>query len=185
VAKRDYYETLGVSADFSEGDLKKAYRRLAMKCHPDRNPGDTEAEAKFKELSEAYEVLSDPEKRAAYDRYGHEAFEGGMGGSGGGFHEGSASFSDIFGDVFGDIFGGAGPGRGRSSVQRGSDLRYTLDLALEEAVFGVEKTIRVPRLTECDTCQGSGAKPGSSPKNCQTCNGQGQVRMQQGFFAIQ
>jgi len=185
VAKRDYYEILGVSSDVAEGDLKKAYRRLAMKCHPDRNPGDAEAEAKFKELSEAYEVLSDPEKRAAYDRYGHDAFEGGMGGPGGGF-QGGASFSDIFGDVFGDIFGGAGPGGGgRSSVQRGSDLRYTLDMTLEEAVFGIEKTIKVPRLTECDTCHGSGAKPGSSPKTCQTCNGQGQVRMQQGFFAIQ
>ena len=186
MAKRDYYETLGVSSDVSEGDLKKAYRRLAMKCHPDRNPGDAEAEVKFKELSEAYEVLSDTEKRTAYDRYGHDAFEGGMGGPGGGFHGGGASFSDIFGDVFGDIFGGAGPGgAGRSSVHRGSDLRYTLDLALEEAVFGIEKTIRVPRLAECDTCHGSGAKPGSSPKTCQTCNGQGQVRMQQGFFAIQ
>jgi molecular chaperone DnaJ len=186
VAKRDYYEILGVSSDVSEGDLKKAYRRLAMKCHPDRNPGDAEAEAKFKELSEAYEVLSDAEKRAAYDRYGHDAFEGGMGGPGGGFQGGGASFSDIFGDVFGDIFGGTGPGGGgRSSVQRGSDLRYTLDLTLEEAVFGIEKTIRVPRLAECDTCRGSGAKQGSSPKTCQTCNGQGQVRMQQGFFAIQ
>ena len=171
---------IGVSTDVSE---ESGYRRLAMS--PGRNPGDAEAEAKFKELSEAYEVLSDPEKRAAFDRYGHEAFEGGMGGPGGGFHEGSASFSDIFGDVFGDIFGGAASGRGRSSAQRGSDLRYTLDLALEEAVFGVEKTIRVPRLTECDTCQASGARPGSSPKTCQTCNGQGQVRMQQGFFAIQ
>ena len=147
MAKRDYYETLGVSSDVSEGELKKAYRRLAMKCHPDRNPGDAEAEVKFKELSEAYEVLSDSEKRAAYDRYGHDAFEGGMGGPGGGFHGGGASFSDIFGDVFGDIFGGAGPGgAGRSSVHRGSDLRYTLDLTLEEAVFGIEKTIRVPGL---------------------------------------
>ena len=182
MAKRDYYETLGVSADISKGDLKKAYRRLAMKVHPDRNPGDSEAEAKFKELSEAYEVLSEPEKRAAYDRHGHDAF-GDMGSSGGG-----ASFSDIFGDVFGDIFGGAGQsgqGRGRSSVQRGSDLRFTLDLLLEEAVFGVDKTIRIPRLAECEKCHGSGAKAGSSPKTCQTCNGQGQVRMQQGFFQIQ
>ena len=181
MAKRDYYETLGVSADISKGDLKKAYRRLAMKVHPDRNPGDSEAEAKFKELSEAYEVLSEPEKRAAYDRHGHDAF-GDMGSPGGG----GASFSDIFGDVFGDIFGGAGQGGGgRSSVQRGSDLRFTLDLLLEEAVFGVDKTIRIPRLEECEKCYGSGAKAGSSPKTCQTCNGQGQVRMQQGFFAIQ
>ena len=150
MSKRDCYETLGVSKDVSDSDLKKAYRRLAMKCHPDRNPGDSEAEEKFKELSEAYEILADAEKRAAYDRYGHDAFEGGMGGPGGGFHSSGASFSDIFGDVFGDIFGGAGPGGGgRSSVQRGSDLRYTLDLTLEEAVFGIEKTIRVPRLTEC------------------------------------
>ena len=186
MSKRDCYETLGVSKGASDSDLKKAYRRLAMKCHPDRNPGDAEAEAKFKELSEAYEILSDAEKRAAYDRYGHDAFEGGMGGPGSGFHSSGASFSDIFGDVFGDIFGGAAPGGGgRSSVQRGSDLRYTLDLTLEEAVFGVEKTIRVPRLAECATCKGSGAKPGSAPKTCQTCNGQGQVRMQQGFFAIQ
>ena len=181
MAKRDYYETLGVSADISKGDLKKAYRRLAMKVHPDRNPGDSEAEAKFKELSEAYEVLSEPEKRAAYDRHGHDAF-GNTGSPGGG----GGSFSDIFGDVFGDIFGGAGQGGGsRSSVQRGSDLRFTLDLLLEEAVFGVDKTIRIPRLAECEKCHGSGAKAGSSPKTCQTCNGQGQVRMQQGFFAIQ
>jgi len=184
VAKRDYYETLGVGRDVSEAELKKAYRRLAMKHHPDRNPGDAEAEAKFKELSEAYEVLSDADKRAAYDRHGHAAFEGG--GGGGGFHAQGASFSDIFGDVFGDIFGGAGgAGGGRSSVQRGSDLRYTLDLSLEQAVFGTETTIRVPRLAECGPCRGSGAKPGSTPKACPTCNGQGQVRMQQGFFAIQ
>lgn len=178
MSKRDFYKVLGVSKDVSESDLKKSYRRLAMKCHPDRNPGDADAEVKFKELSEAYEILSDADKRAAYDRYGHEAFEGG---SGSGFND-SSSFSDIFGDVFGDIFGGSS---GRTSVQRGSDLRYTLDLALEEAVFGVEKTIRVPRLAECGSCLGTGAKAGSSPKTCSTCNGQGQVRMQQGFFAIQ
>ena len=182
MAKRDYYETLGVSRDVSDAELKKAYRRLAMKFHPARNPGDSEAEAKFKELSEAYEVLSDADKRATYDRHGHSAFEGG--GGAGGFHAQGASFSDIFGDVFGDIFGGGGGG-GRSSVQRGNDLRYTLDLSLEDAVFGTETTIRVPRLAECKPCRGSGAKPGSSPKACPTCNGQGQVRMQQGFFAIQ
>lgn len=180
MSKRDYYDILGVSKGVQAGELKKAYRRLAMKCHPDRNPGDAEAEKKFKELSEAYEVLSDDDKRAAYDRYGHDAFEGGMGGPGSGFQDAS-SFSDIFGDVFGDIFGGGS----RSSVQRGSDLRYTLDMTLEEAVSGVEKTIRVPRLAECGTCAGSGAKPGSAPKTCSACNGQGQVRMQQGFFAIQ
>ena len=183
MAKRDYYETLGVSSDVSEGDLKKAYRRLAMKCHPDRHPDDAEAEGKFKELSAAYEVLSDADKRAAYDRHGHAAFEG-MGSAGGAQADGG-SFSDIFGDVFGDIFGGGGSGGARASGHRGSDLRYTLDLTLEEAVFGVEKTIRIPRLAGCNTCHGSGAKPGSSPKTCQTCKGQGQVRMQQGFFAIQ
>lgn len=183
MAKRDYYETLGVSSDVSEGDLKKAYRRLAMKCHPDRHPDDAEAEGKFKELSAAYEVLSDADKRAAYDRHGHAAFEG-MGSAGGPQADGG-SFSDIFGDVFGDIFGGGGSGGARASGHRGSDLRYTLDLTLEEAVFGVEKTIRIPRLAGCNTCHGSGAKPGSSPKTCQTCKGQGQVRMQQGFFAIQ
>ncbi|GGO78522.1 chaperone protein DnaJ [Marinobacterium nitratireducens] len=183
MSKRDYYEVLGVSRDTSDRDIKKAYRRMAMKFHPDRNPGDAEAEDKFKEVNEAYEVLSDAQKKAAYDQYGHAGLEQGAGGFGGGGFDGS--FSDIFGDVFGDIFGGGGGGRRRSSVQRGADLRYNLDLSLEEAVRGVEKSIKVPTLVPCDTCDGSGAKPGTSAKACGTCGGHGQVRMQQGFFSVQ
>jgi len=183
MSKRDYYEVLGVTRDTSDRDIKKAYRRMAMKYHPDRNPGDAEAEDKFKEVNEAYEVLSDAQKKAAYDQYGHAGVEQGAGGFGGGGFEGS--FSDIFGDVFGDIFGGAGGGRRRSSVQRGADLRYNLDLSLEEAVRGVEKTVKVPTLVPCETCDGSGAKPGTSAKACGTCGGHGQVRMQQGFFSVQ
>ena len=181
MAKRDYYEVLGVSKSINEADLKKAYRRLAMKYHPDRNPDDKEAEAKFKEAKEAYTILSDSEKRAAYDQFGHAAFEGGMGGGGGagGFGGG---FSDIFGDVFGDIFGG---GAGRQRQRRGSDLRYNLDLSLEDAVRGTEVNITVPRMSSCKTCAGSGAKPGSTPTTCATCHGQGQVRIQQGFFSMQ
>ena len=153
-----------------------------MKYHPDRNQGDKEAEAKFKEIKEAYEILTDAQKRAAYDQYGHAAFEqGGMGGGGGGFG-GGADFSDIFGDVFGDIFGG---GRGRQRAARGSDLRYNMDLTLEEAVRGVTKEIRIPTLEECDVCHGSGAKAGSQPQTCPTCHGAGQVQMRQGFFAVQ
>lgn len=183
MSKRDLYEVLGVSNGADEKEIKKAYRRLAMKYHPDRNPDDKEAEAKFKELSDAYEVLSDSQKRQAYDQFGHAGVDG-QGGFGGG-GAGAGSFSDIFGDVFGDIFGGGGGGRGRSSVQRGSDLKYNLELTLEEAVRGIEKTIRVPTLVNCDTCDGSGAKKGSSPITCSTCGGIGQVRMQQGFFAVQ
>ncbi|MDQ2076352.1 molecular chaperone DnaJ [Marinimicrobium sp. ABcell2] len=182
MAKRDYYEVLGVSKDVSAAELKKAYRRVAMKHHPDRNPGDKTSEDKFKEASEAYEVLSDAQKRSAYDQFGHAGVDqqGGMGGAGaaGGF----GSFSDIFGDVFGDIFGG---GRGRGGASRGSDLRYSLDLTLEEAVRGTSVQIKVPTLTACDVCDGSGAKKGSSPKTCTTCGGIGQVRMQQGFFSVQ
>ena len=161
MAKQDYYELLGVSRDSSDRDIKKAYRRLAMKYHPDRNPGDKEAEDKFKEISEAYEVLSDAQKKAAYDQFGHAGVDGqgGMGGFGGGGFEGN--FSDIFGDVFGDIFGGSGGGRRRSSVQRGADLRYNLDLTLEEAVRGCEKTLQIPTYVSCETCDGSGAKPGN------------------------
>ncbi|UAW97995.1 molecular chaperone DnaJ [Halopseudomonas nanhaiensis] len=184
MAKRDYYEVLGVERGASDAELKKAYRRLAMKFHPDRNPDDKEAEDKFKEANEAYEVLTDPNKRAAYDQYGHAGVDPNMGAGGaGGF--GGANFSDIFGDVFGDIFGGAGGGRGRSSVQRGSDLRYTLELDLEEAVRGTSVTIRVPTLVSCKTCDGSGAKKGTAPVTCTTCGGHGQVRMQQGFFSVQ
>lgn len=184
MAKRDYYEVLGVSRDVSAADLKKAYRRVAMKHHPDRNPGDEEAENKFKEASEAYEVLSDAQKRSAYDQFGHAGVDqsGGMGGGGAGAG-GFGSFSDIFGDVFGDIFGGGGRGRGGPS--RGADLRYNLELSLEDAVRGTNVQIKVPTLVACDTCEGSGAKKGTSPKTCTTCGGIGQVRMQQGFFSVQ
>ena len=183
MAKQDYYEILGVSKTAEEREIKKAYKRLAMKFHPDRNQGDKEAEAKFKEIKEAYEVLTDAQKRAAYDQYGHAAFEqGGMGGGGAGGFGGGADFSDIFGDVFGDIFGG---GRGRQRASRGADLRYNMDLTLEEAVRGVTKEIRIPTLEECDICHGSGAKAGSQPQTCPTCHGSGQVQMRQGFFAVQ
>lgn len=186
MSKQDYYEILDVARDASDRDIKKAYRRLAMKYHPDRNPGDKEAEEKFKELSEAYEVLSDAQKRAAYDQFGHAGVDGQAGGFGGGGAGFEGNFSDIFGDVFGDIFGGGGGGgRRRSSVQRGADLRYNLDLTLEEAVRGCEKTLKVPTLVVCDQCDGSGAKPGTSARTCSTCGGVGQVRMQQGFFSVQ
>ncbi len=183
MAKQDYYEILGVSKTADEREIKKAYKRLAMKHHPDRNQGDKESESKFKEIKEAYEILTDAQKRAAYDQYGHAAFEqGGMGGGGGGYGGGGgADFSDIFGDVFGDIFGG---GR-RQRASRGSDLRYNMDLTLEEAVRGVTKEIRIPALEECDVCHGSGAKAGSKPVTCSTCHGQGQVQMRQGFFTVQ
>lgn len=181
MAKRDYYEILGVAKGVSEADLKKAYRRVAMKYHPDRNPDDKDAEEKFKEASEAYEVLSDENKRAAYDQYGHAGVEG-AGGMGGGF--GGGGFSDIFGDVFGDIFGGGGGGR-RGGPARGSDLRYTLELSLEDAVKGTSVKIKVPTLVSCKTCDGSGAKAGTKPATCTTCGGHGQVRMQQGFFSVQ
>lgn len=182
MSKRDYYEILGVSRDVDAKELKRAYRKLAMKYHPDRNPDDKDADAKFKEATEAYEVLGDAQKRAAYDQYGHAAVDG----QGGGAGYGAGNFSDIFGDVFGDIFGGGGRGgRGRAGPQRGSDLRYTMELTLEEAVRGVEKQIRIPTLAACNVCDGTGAKPGTSVKTCGTCHGQGQVRMQQGFFSVQ
>jgi molecular chaperone DnaJ len=189
MAKKDYYETLGVARNAPEAEIKKAYRRLAMKYHPDRNPGDKDAEAKFKEAKEAYEILSDAQKRAAYDQFGHAGVDPAAAagaGFGGGFYSagGGASFADIFGDVFGDIFG-AGRAGGRGGAYRGSDLRYSLELALEDAVRGTEVRIRVPALETCETCKGSGAKPGSSPSMCRTCGGHGQVRMQQGFFSIQ
>ncbi len=181
MSKRDYYEVLGIDRDATEKDIKKAYRRVAMKYHPDRNPDDKEAEDKFKEASEAYEVLADPQTRAAYDQFGHDAVSGNAGAGAGGFG-GGANFSDIFGDVFGDIFGGGG---GRRGPARGSDLRYHLDVDLEDAVRGTESKIRIPTLVPCDTCDGSGAKKGSSPVTCTTCGGIGQVRMQQGFFSVQ
>ena len=180
MSKRDYYEVLGVAKGSDPKDIKKAYRKMAMKYHPDRNPGDESAEASFKEVNEAYEVLSDDSKRQAYDQFGHAGVDG-QGGFGGGAGA-HGSFSDIFGDVFGDIFGASG-GR-RSSVQRGSDLRYDLELSLEEAVRGVERKLRVPTLVTCETCDGSGAKAGSAPVTCTTCGGNGQVRMQQGFFSV-
>ncbi len=181
MAKRDYYETLNVRRDASAEELKKAYRRLAMKYHPDRNPGDSEAEAQFKEAKEAYEILSDSQKRAAYDQFGHAGVNATAGG--GGFSPGDA-FSDIFGDVFGDIFGRGGR-RGRTHVYRGADLRYELPLDLEEAVFGESKQIDIPTLVECEECGGRGSAKGSSPETCGTCEGHGQVRMQQGFFSVQ
>jgi molecular chaperone DnaJ len=186
MAKRDLYEILGVNRDASEDELKKAYRKLAMKHHPDRNPDNKESEEKFKEAKEAYEILTDANKRAAYDRYGHAGVEQSMGGGGGGGGQGFDGFGDAFGDIFGDIFGGGGGGgRGRSNVYRGADLRYNLEITLEEAARGAEKTIRIPALEECAACHGSGAKAGTQPKTCPTCGGAGQVRIQQGFFSIQ
>ena len=186
MSKKDYYETLGVARNASEADIKKAYRRAAMKLHPDRNPGDKTSESKFKEVSESYEVLADAQKRAAYDQFGHAGVGPNMGARGpgaGAYGAAAGNFSDIFGDVFGDIFG-AGGGR-RQGVQRGSDLRYTLQLSLEEAVRGTEMQIRIPTLERCGICHGSGAKPGTQTTTCATCAGHGQVRMQQGFFSIQ
>lgn len=181
MSKRDYYEVLGVARNASEADLKKAFRRLAMKYHPDRNTADSGAEAKFKEAKLAYDVLSDPKKRSAYDQFGHAGVESGPSGPGDFGFGGAGSFQDIFGDVFGDIFGGRG---GRRSG-RGSDLRYDLSLTLEEAVAGKDVKIRIPILVDCQFCGGTGAKPGTKPKTCPTCHGNGQVRMQQGFFSIQ
>lgn len=186
MAKRDYYEILGVARNASEADIKKAYRRAAQKHHPDRNPDNKEAEDKFKEAKEAYEILSDGRKRAAYDQFGHAGVDQTAGAGAGGAGFGGANFSDIFGDVFGDIFGGGG-GRGGadSRVYRGADLRYNLELGLEEAVRGTTVKIRVPTMVKCKTCDGSGAKKGSSPTTCTTCGGHGQVRIQQGFFSLQ
>ncbi len=185
MTKRDYYEVLGVGKDAAEADIKKAYRRLAMKLHPDRNSGDTKTEAEFKDVKEAYEVLSDPQKRATYDQFGHAGLEAQAGGGRGGqgFNPGDA-FGDIFGDVFGDIFGGGGR-RGRSTVFRGADLRYELALTLEQAVFGDTVNLQLPTLVVCNTCEGSGAKPGTKPVTCRTCEGNGQVRMTRGHFSIQ
>jgi molecular chaperone DnaJ len=178
MAKRDYYEVLGVSKNATEAELKKAYRRLAMKHHPDRNPDNEESEEQFKEAKEAHDVLSDAQKRAAYDQFGHAGVENSAGGGPGG-----AGFGDIFDSVFGDIFGGGG--RGGERVYRGADLRYELSLTLEEAVAGTTVKVRVPKHVNCESCAGSGAKKGSSPVSCTTCNGVGQVRMQQGFFSVQ
>ena len=187
--KRDCYDILGVNRDASDEDIKKSYRKLAMKFHPDRNPDSKDAEEKFKEAKEAYEILSEPEKRRAYDAYGHAGVNPQMGGGPGGFGggaggEGFGGFSEAFGDIFGEIFGGA-RGRGGQQVYRGADLRYNMDITLEQAARGTETKIRIPSLDECATCHGSGAKPGTKAKTCHTCNGQGQVRLQQGFFSIQ
>jgi molecular chaperone DnaJ len=182
--KKDYYEVLGVNKDAADDEIKKAYRKLAMKHHPDRNPDNPKAEEHFKEAKEAYETLSDGQKRAAYDQYGHAAFEAGGMGGGSPFGAGAGAGGFDFGDIFGDIFGGA-RGGGRNSPHRGSDLRYNLEITLEEAARGAQKQIRIPTMEDCETCKGTGAKPGTSATTCQTCGGQGQVRMQQGFFSIQ
>lgn len=181
MAKRDYYEILGLARNATDSDLKAAYRRLAMKYHPDRNPGSNEAEDRFKEAKEAYEVLADARKRAAYDQFGHAGVDPAASGAGG--FGGAGSFNDIFDTVFGDIFGGGG--RGGARVYRGADLAYDLELTLEEAVFGKTVQIEVPALVECPTCSGSGAKAGTTPVSCATCGGHGSVRIQQGFFSVQ
>lgn len=184
MAKRDYYQVLDVPRTSSEADIKKAYRRLAMKYHPDRNPDDAEATEKFKEVKEAYEVLTDAQKRAIYDQHGHAGLEGMRPGGGGGpGFDPRDAFGDIFGDVFGDIFGVGR--RGRSQVYRGADLRYELDLTLEQAVFGGTVNIDFATLAECGECSGSGSAKGAKPATCDTCRGAGQVRMQQGFFTVQ
>src|SRR6266436_10220715 len=182
MAKRDYYEVLGVNRDADEEAIKKAYRRLAMKHHPDRNPDNPKAEELFKEAKEAYEVLTDASKRSAYDRFGHAGVDprAGMAGAGA---AGFSSFADAFGDIFGDIFNQARGGR--SSVFRGADLRYNLEVSLEQAARGTETKIRIPTMETCETCKGSGAKPGTQPKTCETCKGSGTVRLSQGFFSIQ
>ncbi len=190
MAKADFYETLGVSKTADEKALKGAFRKLAMQWHPDKNPDNAEAEKKFKEISEAYEILKDPQKRAAYDRYGHAAFEqGGPGpGNGAGFGA-SGGFSDIFEDIFGEMMGGGGRrrsgGAGGGGGQRGDDLRYNMEISLEEAYGGKTAQIRVPTSIKCDLCQGSGAKPGTKPTTCATCQGSGRVRATQGFFSIE
>ena len=185
MSKRDYYETLGVNRDASEEEIKKAYRKLAMKHHPDRNPDNPASEEKFKEAKEAYEVLSDGQKRAAYDQYGHAGVDPQAGfGAGGG--AGFGGFADAFGGIFDEIFGGGrGGGQGRSNVYRGADLRYNLEITLEQAAHGTENKIRIPTMEVCEPCNGSGAKAGSKPTTCPTCSGSGQVRLQQGFFSIQ
>ena len=181
MAKPDFYETLGVSRSADEKELKSAFRKLAMKYHPDRNPGDQEAEIKFKEIGEAYEFLKDPQKRAAYDRFGHAAFEQGGGGPGG-MGGGMGGFSDIFEDIFGEMMGGRA--RRSGGRERGADLRYNMEITLEEAFSGKTAQIRVPTSITCDACSGSGAKPGSKPTTCATCGGSGRVRAAQGFFSI-
>jgi molecular chaperone DnaJ len=191
MAKRDFYELLGVAKGVSEADLKRAYRQLAMQCHPDRNPGDAAAEAKFKEVNEAYEILKDPQKRAAYDQFGHRAFEGGAGAPGGGQAGGFdfSGFADVFDDLFSDFVGGgggAGGGRRRgTSATRGADLRYNLSITLEEAFAGKKAQIRVPTTVVCDACSGSGSEGGAEPAPCPSCRATGRIRSQQGFFTVE
>lgn len=192
MAKRDYYEVLGVSRDASADEIKKAYRRKARELHPDSNGDTPDAEARFKEVNEAYDALKDPERKAAYDRFGHAAFDGGMGGAGGGgprggMHPGgdfASAFSDVFEDLFGDFMGG-GRGGARQRASRGSDLRYNMRITLEEAYTGVHKTITLPASVLCDSCDGSGAEGGAEPVTCPTCGGMGKVRAQQGFFTVE
>jgi molecular chaperone DnaJ len=190
MAKRDYYEVLGLSKGASADEIKKAYRKKAKELHPDRNSDNPDAEEQFKEANEAYDVLKDADRKAAYDRFGHAAFEGGMGGGGGGprpgGHQGdfASAFSDVFDDLFGDMMGGRGGG-GRRRATRGSDLRYNLRVTLEEAYNGLQKTIQVPTAVQCDECEGSGAEGGAEPATCPTCSGMGKVRAQQGFFTVE
>ncbi len=189
MSKADYYELLGASKSASDKELKSAFRKMAMKHHPDRNPDDAAAEAKFKEINEAYEVLKDPQKRAAYDQYGHAAFEQGGGFGGGGFGGGAGGFSDIFEGIFGEMMGGGagrrGDGARSGGRERGADLRYNMEVSLEDAYNGKSAEISVPTAVSCDTCSGSGAKPGSSPVTCNTCGGVGRVRASQGFFSVE
>jgi molecular chaperone DnaJ len=182
MAKQDFYEVLGVAKSASADELKRAYRKLAMQYHPDRNSGDKHAEQKFKDISEAYDVLKDDQKRAAYDRFGHGAFEQGVGRGPGDFGF-SGGFADIFDEMFGEFMGGGG--RRQQGPSRGSDLRYNLEISLEESFRGKQTTIRVPNLVACDQCSGSGAEPGSKPVSCPTCHGRGRVRTQQGFFSVE
>src|ERR1700732_4270489 len=182
MAKRDYYETLGVSRTAKDAEIKAAFRKLAMQHHPDRNPGDAECEHRFKELNEAYDVLKDGDKRAAYDRFGHAAFEHGMGGGAAGF---GAEFATTFSDIFDDLFGMGGGRRGRGGGrERGADLRYNMEISLQEAYAGKAAQIRIPTSVTCEACSGSGAKAGTKPKTCQMCGGQGKVRHAQGFFTL-
>ena len=188
MAKRDFYEILGVARNAGDLELKSAYRRLAKDFHPDRNAGDKDAERKFKEVNEAYEALKDPQKRAAYDQFGHAAFEGGRGGAQGFGPDFASSMSDIFDDLFGEFMGGrrgAGPQRARGGKERGADLRYNLEITLAEAYSGKTAQVRVPASVTCETCDGSGAKAGTKPKTCATCGGNGKVRASQGFFTIE
>lgn len=190
MSKRDFYEVLGVAKGADADTIKKAFRKLAMEHHPDRNAGDKEAERKFKELNEAYDVLKDDQKRAAYDRFGHQAFEGGGGRPGGGAGAGGFDFASSFSDIFEDFFGGFGGGgrggqQGAAGATRGADLRYNLGISLEEAFTGKQETIKVTTSVGCESCKGSGAEPGSKPITCPSCNGAGRVRMQQGFFTVE